>query len=95
MKYVYKEDMDIFHKFAVRVFGVDPENKDIESVVLEGIDKLLYFSKSLGLPTHLRDIDVGSEAIEEMAEKTQLFGPIGRFMELDKQDVVKIFEMAI
>jgi alcohol dehydrogenase YqhD (iron-dependent ADH family) len=95
MKYVYKEEMDIFYKFATRVFDVNPESKDKESIVLEGIEKLLYFSKSLGLPTHLRDIDVGSEAIEEMAEKTQLFGPIGRFMELDKQDVVKIFELAI
>jgi len=95
MKYVYKEDMDIFQKFAVRVFDVYPEGKDMESIVLEGIDKLMHFSNSLGLPTHLTDIGMGSEAIEEMAEKTQLFGTIGRFMELDKQDVVRIFELAI
>jgi alcohol dehydrogenase YqhD (iron-dependent ADH family) len=95
MKYVYKEDMDIFSQFASRVFDVNPESKDKESIVLEGIEKLSYFSKSLGLPTHLRDIDVDKEAIEDMAEKTQLFGPIGRFVELDKQDVVKIFELAI
>ena len=35
------------------------------------------------------------EYLVSMAEKTQLFGPIGRFRVLEKQDVVKIFEMAL
>ena len=95
MRYVYMEDMEIFHKFAVRVFGVDSGSGNTESIVLEGIKRLTYFYKSLGLPTRLKDIGVGSEDIEEMAEKTQLFGPIGRFRILEKQDVVKIFEMAL
>ena len=71
------------------------DHGDRESIVLEGIERLISFSKSLGLPTRLRDIGVGSEGIEEMAEKTQLFGPIGRFMELKKNDVENIYRMAL
>jgi alcohol dehydrogenase YqhD (iron-dependent ADH family) len=95
MKYVYKEDMDIFHKFAVRVFDVNPEQENAEDAVLEGIKRLISFYKGLGLPTCLRDIGVGKEVLDEMAEKTQLFGSIGRFKELDKQDVINIFEIAL
>ena len=54
MRYVYKVDMEIFYRFAVRVFDVDPGSGDRESIVLEGIERLISFSKSLGLPTHLK-----------------------------------------
>jgi hypothetical protein len=35
------------------------------------------------------------EGLEEMAEKTQLYGPIGRFKKLDRQDVKNIFMLAL
>jgi alcohol dehydrogenase YqhD (iron-dependent ADH family) len=95
MKYVYKEDMEIFRKFAVRVFDVGSGQGTTEEIVLEGIKRLISFYSSLGLPTSLEDIGVGKEGLDGMAKKTQLFGPIGRFRELDKQDVLNIFETAL
>ncbi len=95
MKYVYKEDMEIFYKFAVRVFDIDPGSGTQENIVLEGIERLESFFKSLGLPISLEDIGAGEEGFEEMAEKTMLFGSIGKYMELDKKDVLNIYKLAL
>jgi len=95
MKYVYKEDMEIFYKFAVRVFDIDPGFGTQGNIVLEGIERLVSFFKSLGLPISLEDIGAGEEGFEEMAEKTMLFGPIGKYMELKKQDVLNIYKLAL
>jgi alcohol dehydrogenase len=95
MKYVYREDMDIFHKFATRIFDIDAGSKDWESIILEGIERLAAFSKSLGLPTRLKDIGESMEGIEEMAEKTQRFGPIGKFKVLNRSDAENIYRLAL
>lgn len=95
MKYVCKIDIEVFYKFAVRVFDVDPCFGTRESIALKGIERLLSFFKSLSLPTSLKDIGVGEEGFEEMAEKAMLFGPIGKYTELNKQDVLNIYELAL
>ncbi len=95
MKYVYRKDMEIFYKFAVRVFDIDPCFGTQENIVLEGIERLVSFFKNLGLPTSLEDIGAGEEGFEEMAGKTMLFGPIGKYMELKKRDVLNIYKLAL
>ena len=95
MKYVYREDMEIFYKFAIKVFDIDPGSGTQENIVLEGIERLVSFFKSLGLAISLDDIGAGEEGFEEMAEKTMLFGPIGKYMELKKQDVLNIYKLAL
>ena len=64
-------------------------------MILEGIERLSSFSKSLGLPTRLKDIGEDDRGIEEMADKTQRFGPIGKFKTLKKADVENIFRLAL
>ena len=95
MKYTYKKDIKVFYKFAVRVFDIDPCFGTQESIVLGGIERLVSFFKGLGLPISLKDIGVGEEGFEEMAEKAMLFGPIGKYMELNKQDVLNIYKLAL
>lgn len=94
IRYVYKEDLDLFYKFAVRVFGVDACFGSREYIIEKGINSLIDFYNSLDLPTSLSALEIGDDRFEEMAEKTQLFGPIGRFKKLDKKDVIKIYEIA-
>lgn len=95
IKYVYRKDIEVFYKFAVKVFDIDPSNGTQESIVLGGIERLMSFFKSLGLPVSLKDIGAGDEGFEEMAEKTMLFGPIGKHIELNKQDVLNIYKLAL
>jgi len=95
MKYVYKKDIDTFYKFAVRVFDVDPCFGTRKSIALKGIERLISFFKSIGLEMSLKDIGAGEEGFDEMAEKAMLFGPIGKYMELNKQDIVNIYKIAL
>jgi len=95
MKYVYKQNVGRFTQFAFRVWGVDPCFGDDESIALEGIKKLGDFFKQIGLPTTLRELNIGDDKFEEMALKELQWGPIGNFMKLQKEDIVNILKLAM
>jgi alcohol dehydrogenase YqhD (iron-dependent ADH family) len=99
MKYVYKEDPDMFVQFAVKVMGVDGDFRDKDSIILEGIRRLAEFFKNMGLPTTLKDLGIDGSKLELMAKKCTRaeFGkeyPIGGFKQLKWQDVLAIYKMA-
>jgi len=95
MKYVYKHDIARFKKFAVRVMGVNEEGLTDEEIALQGIESLKKFFASLGLPVSLGQVGVGAESIEKMAEKCTLLGNIGNFVSLNKDDIEKIYNLAL
>ncbi|MBC8570409.1 iron-containing alcohol dehydrogenase [Zongyangia hominis] len=95
MKYVYKTDIKRFVQYAVRMFDVDLSFADDEEIALEGIRRLESFSKSIGMPTRLSDIGIGDERIDEMAEKAVMYGPLGNFKPLYKEDVAAILRLAL
>jgi alcohol dehydrogenase len=95
MKYVYKQNIGRFKQFAFRVWRVDPCFGDDESIALEGIKKLGDFFKEIGLPTTLKELNIGDDKFEEMALKELQWGPIGNFMKLQKEDIVNILKLAM
>ncbi len=94
MKYVYKQDVERFAQFAVNVWSVEPDFKDVEKVALEGIKKLKNYFSKIGLPTTLKEADISDDRIEEMAAKCTESGPVGNFVELNRDDVLKILMLA-
>lgn len=96
MKYVYKENIDRFVQFAVRIFDVDLTFCNREKIVLEGISRMENFFKSLGLPTRLSDTNIGEDRLREMADKCVAKGQtIGGFMKLSSDDVYEIYKLAL
>ncbi|GAA4719006.1 iron-containing alcohol dehydrogenase [Brevibacillus fulvus] len=95
MKYVYKENVDRFKRFAIQVWGVDPAGKSDDEIAQEGIAKTSEFFKRIGAPTRLADYKIGDEKIEEMAQKAVPFGPIGNFKKLQAEDVAEILRMSL
>ena len=95
MKYVYKQNIGRFKQFAFRVWGVDPCFGEDESIVLEGIKRFGDFFKEIGLPTTLKELNIGDDKFEEMALKELQWGPIGNFMKLQKEDIINIFKLAM
>ncbi len=98
MEYVYRENMPMFLQFAHTVMGV-PCGRDPEAEIFEGIARLRQFFSSLGLPSTLSEMGIGTEHLEEMAKKTTgaAFGEEygkGRFFKLKWQDVLAIYQMA-
>lgn len=95
MRYVYRENVARFVRFAVEVWNVDPAGKTDEEVALEGIAATEAFFARIGAPTRLADYQITDEYLEEMAEKATPFGPIGQFKTLTKEDVLEILRMAL
>jgi|HigsolmetaGSP11D_1036233.scaffolds.fasta_scaffold00569_15 hypothetical protein len=95
MRYVYKERIDRFVQYAVRVWNIDPTGKSDEEVALAGIDATRAFFTRIGAPATLRDVGIGDEQLDRMAEQAVTFGPIGRFKPLHKEDVKEILRMSL
>jgi len=95
MNYVYQHDLERFAQFAVRVWDVDPDFKDLEWTARQGIKKTKEFFSSIGLPVTLEGLEIPADRLEEMAEKATENGPIGNFVKLDKEDVLNIYQSAL
>jgi len=95
MKYVYRERVDRFAQYAVRVWGVDPAGKTDDEVALAGIEATRAFFTRIGAPATLGDVGIGSESLDRMAEDAVRFGPLGSMRKLAKEDVRAILEMSL
>lgn len=95
MKYVYRHNINRFVQFAHRIFNIDINFDNLEETALKGIEALENFYREIGLPTRFKEANLPVEHIEAMAEKATLYGPIGNFVKLNKEDVIKIYQLAL
>ncbi|CAM3518695.1 iron-containing alcohol dehydrogenase [Brevibacillus invocatus] len=95
MRYVYRENVARFVRFAVEVWNVDPAGKTDDEVALAGIEATAAFFARIGAPTRLADYKIGDDQLEVMAQKATPFGPIGRFKPLGSEDVAEILRMSL
>ena len=99
MEYVWKDNVGMFVQFATKVMGVDGSYRQPEDIIMEGIDKLRTFFRSIGQPTTLSELGIGEDRLEEMARKAthECFGQehsIGGLKKLYWQDVLAIYRLA-
>lgn len=95
MKYVYRENVERFVQFAVRVWDVDLGFESPEAIALEGIRRLESFFSEMGLPVRLDQLGVPSdEHFNEMADKAVAYGPLGNFKKIHKEDALHILKLA-
>ena len=96
MKYVYKHDLNRFALFANKMFGIEVKNNNLEETALKGIKALEDFYRSIDMPTRLSDIDVDGKDIELMASNATFTTPtLGSFVQLDKEDIINIYKLAL
>lgn len=93
MKYVQEEDLDIFARFAINVFGLE-DDKDKREVGKKGIEKFEEFIRDIGMPLSFRDENLPTDKIHLMADKACKDSYIGSFKRLYREDVVNIYELA-
>jgi hypothetical protein len=100
MRYVYRDNVDKFVQFAVRVMDVGLAFEDREAIALEGIARLERFFASIGMPTRISQLDgvvCGDGEVREMADKTVRHsgGKRGQFKTLYRDDIEKILRNAL
>ena len=98
-RYVYKENVSRFVRFAVNVMGVTNDFADPEATALAGIEAMERFYRDLSMPTSISEL-IGREPtdaeIKLMAEKCSRGGvrTVGHFKELDMADMEAIYRLA-
>lgn len=98
-RYTRRVNMSRFARFAVNVMGVPQNFKSLEETAEAGIQAMEAFFQSIGMPTNIHDLigrDITDAEIEEMADKCSNggTGTVGGLMELHRDDMVKIYQMA-
>ena len=96
-RYVYKDCLPRFTRFAVNVMGVEAAGTD-EETALRGIEALEDFFRRIHMPTNLRELGVSAteEDLKTMAHKCAVGvnGAMGSAKLLREADMLAIFEMS-
>ena len=98
-RYVYRQNVSRFVRFAVNVMGVQNDFTDPEATALRGIEAMERFYHQIGMPINIHELigrEVTDEEIDLMTRKCTLDDtkPQGRFMRLHAADVKAIYQMA-
>ena len=97
-RYVYKDNLPRFVKYAVNVMGVAPGGSD-EETALKGISAMEDFYRSIAMPTNLRELGIAptEEQILQMAKScAQACGGVkGSIKVLREADMAAIYRAAL
>ena len=98
-RYVMKEDVSRFVRFAVNVMGVDNDFTNPEATAIKGIEAMERFYHAIGMPINIHELigrQVTEYEIKEMARKCTNNRTVtqGRFKVLTADDIEQIYRMA-
>lgn len=95
-RYVVKNDLGRFCRFAQRVWGISGEGLTQLEWAMMGIDATQACFISLGMPKDLKAFSVDPARLPEMAEKCSFNGKrtLGSFKVLNTQDMLTIYRLA-
>lgn len=97
MRYTLDATLPKMKQLAIRVFGVDSQQKTDRQIAEEGIDRLRQFWNSIGAPSRLADYDIDDSQLELLAQKAveKGGGAAGSFRPLNERDVYEILKMSL
>ncbi len=93
LRYLLNENtVDRFYSFGVNVWNIDSSlpKMEVAKKSIECLENLCY--KDLELTNNLSDLDIDDEHFEEMASRICSNGTVKGFIDLDKEDIIKIFK---
>ena len=98
-RYVLKENVSRFVRFAVNVMDVPNDFTDPMGTALRGIEAMERFYHSIGMPINIHELigrDITDDEIREMVRKCSRDGTLtqGTFKVLYPKDMEAIYEMA-
>ncbi|WP_092074020.1 iron-containing alcohol dehydrogenase [Prevotella sp. tf2-5] len=98
-RYVYKEDVSRFVRFAVNVMDVPNDFADPEGTALRGIEAMERFYHAIGMPINIHELigrEITDDEIKEMVRKCSrnYSSTCGCFKVLQAEDMEKIYQMA-
>lgn len=92
-RYIMPYGLAKFRRYAVNVWGVDPEGKTDEAVAAEGLDRMEAWMKSLGLVMNLTDLGVKEDMIDGLVKSTLVME--GGYKVLTPEEIAQIFRASL
>ena len=97
-RYVMKDCLPRFEKFALNVMGVEP-GETPEATALKGIEAMEDFYRSIKMPTNMKELGIAPTP-EQMATLARMCaaatgGQIGSAKVLKEADMAAIYKMAL
>ena len=97
-RYVYKNCLPRFKKYAINVMGVSPSTGSDEEIALKGIEAMEDFYREIKMPTNLRELGVNAtdDDLKLMAHKCAVGvnGGKGSARFLKEEDMLEIYKMS-
>lgn len=88
-RYIYKNGIDKFVRFAKNVWNVDRTGKTKDEIALEGISCLEGFARELNIPLTLRELGATEAMLEKIAYSAY---EGGNYMQLTHEDILHILK---
>ena len=97
-RYVYKNCLPRFKRYAINVMGIAPDAGSDEEIALKGIEAMEDFYREIKMPTNLRELGVEAtdEELKLMAHKCAVGvnGGKGSARFLKEEDMLEIYKMS-
>lgn len=97
-RYVYKDCLPRFKRFAVNVMGVEDAGSD-EEIAMKGIEAMEAFYREIHMPTSMRELGINptDEELKLMAHKCAIAngGQKGSAKVLKEEDMLAVYRMAL
>ncbi|MDY5818334.1 MAG: iron-containing alcohol dehydrogenase [Treponema sp.] len=97
-RYVYKNCLPRFKRYAINVMGIAPNAGSDEEIALKGIEAMEDFYREIKMPTNLRELGVNAtdDDLMLMAHKCAVGvnGGKGSALFLKEEDMLEIYKMS-
>ncbi|MDO4755649.1 MAG: iron-containing alcohol dehydrogenase [Parabacteroides sp.] len=88
-RYIYKDGIDKFVRFAKNVWNVNTNGKTKDEIALEGIACLEAFAKEIGIPSTLRELGATEDMLAKIAQSSYEGGGYKYMTHADILNVLK------
>lgn len=92
-RYIYKDGLNKFKRFAINVWDVSPEGKTDEQIAEEGLNRMEEYMKNINVVMNISELGVTEDMLEGIADVTLL--NTGGYKLLNKDDVIEILRRSM
>ena len=92
-RFIMPYGLSKFARFAVNVWGVEPQGKDDTALAEEGLKAMEAWMKELGVAMNIRELGVTEDMLEGIADGTFIMS--GGYRILTREDVIAILKASM
>lgn len=89
-KYIMPYGLDKFVRYAINVWGVNPEDKSKTQIATEGLEAMENWMKSIGLVMNITELGATKDMLDGLVKSTLIMN--GGYKVLNQEDIKAIFE---